>query len=99
MADVMINRALSGHIYYRSPYEGYDDCGTCDGGRCDSCYEMFEVTDFDKPRSRIVGTKEEALKLKAEWEFENSIENARNAGVPEEEIIHSIKELDRYMME
>ena len=45
--DLYIGRLLTGHIYFRSPYESCDSCGTCDGGRCDSCHEMWEVTEFD----------------------------------------------------
>ncbi len=73
MAFVIITPALTGHTHYRSPYECYDNCGTCDGARCDSCRTMYEVTDFASDnRYKIVSTLEEAKKLKEEWESEGA---------------------------
>lgn len=37
---------LTGHQYYRSPYESSDNCGTCDGARCDTCNTKYIVEDF-----------------------------------------------------
>lgn len=63
--DLYISKRLTGHIYYRSPYESCDSCGTCDGGRCDICHERFEVIEFDDlglipGGSKIFRTKDEA---------------------------------------
>lgn len=33
---------LSGHCYYRSPYETDDSCGNCNGARCDYCREIID---------------------------------------------------------
>ena len=30
----------TGHIYYNSPHECDDNCGTCDGGACDYCRKI-----------------------------------------------------------
>ena len=30
----------TGHIYYKSPYECDNNCGTCDGGACDFCHKV-----------------------------------------------------------
>jgi hypothetical protein len=69
MAFVIITPALTGHTHYRSPYESYDNCGTCDGARCETCREMYEVADFDSDnRYKIVATKEEAEQIKELWE-------------------------------
>lgn len=37
---------LTGHTYYRSPYESCDSCGTCDGARCDNCRKKYTVGNF-----------------------------------------------------
>lgn len=39
----MITKHLSGHMYHRSPYESDDDCGTCDGAKCEHCRPYWEV--------------------------------------------------------
>jgi len=41
-------RHLSGHMHHRSPYECDDNCGTCDGARCEYCHEYKEYTLRDK---------------------------------------------------
>lgn len=71
--DLYIHRLLTGHIYFRSPYESCDSCGTCDGGRCDSCHEIWEVTEFDDlglvpNRFQRFRTKDEAKKYAGEIE-------------------------------
>lgn len=38
---------LTGHIYYRSPYESCDKCGTCDGAQCDYCKTKYIVKNLD----------------------------------------------------
>lgn len=37
---------LTGHQYYRSPYESCDSCGNCDGARCDYCKSRYIVKDL-----------------------------------------------------
>ena len=66
----MVTRALTGHTHYRSPYEGYDDCGTCDGARCECCREKWEVTYFgpDDKKPELFNTKEEAIAAQEEYE-------------------------------
>ena len=44
--NVYLTTELTGHTYYRSPYESCDSCGTCDGARCDTCREKYTVTNF-----------------------------------------------------
>ena len=44
--NVYLTTELTGHTYYRSPYESCDSCGTCDGTRCDTCREKYTVTNF-----------------------------------------------------
>lgn len=65
MPDLYISKLLTGHIYYHSPYENCDSCGTCDGGRCDSCHTRYAVSEFDDLRLipgnyKVFRTKEEA---------------------------------------
>ena len=45
--DVYIYEELTGHMYYRSPYESCDDCGNCDGARCEYCKTKYIVKSFD----------------------------------------------------
>lgn len=40
---IWMNHSYTGHQYYRSPYESDDNCGTCDGARCDYCTKMYRV--------------------------------------------------------
>jgi len=44
---------LSGHLHRGSAMEIDNDCGNCDGGRCESCREMFEVTHCGKPIDKV----------------------------------------------
>lgn len=75
MANVFITRALTGHMYFMSPYECYDNCGTCDGAKCEFCKEMYEVEDFyNSNRYQLVKTIEEAEELKKKWEDEDAVE-------------------------
>lgn len=37
----------SGHIHYRSPYESDDNCGTCDGARCDYCRKIVDKSELE----------------------------------------------------
>lgn len=39
----MITTHLTKHIYFNSPIECDDNCGTCDGARCDDCRKQYEV--------------------------------------------------------
>lgn len=44
-----ISMRLSGHCNAGSPYYSDWDCGNCDGGRCDTCTEIYTVTIYEKP--------------------------------------------------
>jgi hypothetical protein len=44
----MITKHFSGHTYFNSPYETDDDCGTCSGARCDTCKEIWTVSNSDE---------------------------------------------------
>ena len=73
MREAIVNRAFTGHMYYRSPYECYDSCGTCDGGRCETCREKWEVSGWDTEDERVelykqFDTKEEAQEFADAWE-------------------------------
>lgn len=41
-----ICKELTGHQYYGSPYESCDECGNCDGARCDYCKLKYIVKDL-----------------------------------------------------
>lgn len=43
MEDAYLSEELTGHIYYRSPFESCDSCGTCDGARCQTCRQKYVV--------------------------------------------------------
>lgn len=38
---------LTGHVYYMSSFESDDDCGTCNGAKCDYCKEITDKDNFD----------------------------------------------------
>jgi len=46
--EAIEEKHLSGHMHHRSPYECDDNCGTCDGARCEYCHEYKEYTLRDK---------------------------------------------------
>lgn len=43
---IWIDKELTGHMYYGSPYESCDECGNCNGAKCDFCHEKFTVIDL-----------------------------------------------------
>lgn len=43
MEDAYLSEELTGHMYYRSPFESCDSCGTCDGARCQICRRKYIV--------------------------------------------------------
>lgn len=47
MDYIHMSKELTGHMYYKSPHESYDDCGTCDGAKCATCRERFIVEDLN----------------------------------------------------
>ena len=72
-ADLYVTRALTGHTHYGSPYESFDNCGTCDGALCESCKERWWLEEFDdldliKWDHESFTTKEEAYARKEELE-------------------------------
>ena len=44
-----ISMRLSGHCNAGSVYYSDWDCGNCDGGRCDTCTEIYTVTIYRRP--------------------------------------------------
>ena len=53
---------LTGHIYYRSPIESCDSCGTCNGACCGSCRKVYVVEDFGNDKIIYRGKDEEEAK-------------------------------------
>jgi len=43
----------SGHLRRGSAMETDDSCGNCDGGRCDSCTDIYEVFGFSELKPHI----------------------------------------------
>lgn len=72
--DVLIMREeFTGHIYYRSPYESCDNCGTCDGARCDYCKEKYTVENLRTNKVYYNGfDKEKAKRIKIDTEKDYS---------------------------
>lgn len=60
---VFITTEYTGHQYYRSPYESCDNCGTCDGARCDYCRKKYIVKDLRTDTEYYNGTDEEKANL------------------------------------
>ena len=50
-----LERSLSGHMYRYSPFETDDSCGNCDGARCDSCREIYVLTEYGEPSLDEIG--------------------------------------------
>lgn len=48
-----ISMSLSGHLCRGSVMETDNSCGNCDGGRCDSCREVYTVSMYDPPHEVI----------------------------------------------
>lgn len=44
-----IESHMSGHLCRGSAIETDSSCGNCDGGRCESCTEIFEVVHCGEP--------------------------------------------------
>ena len=62
--NVMLRKEFTGHTYYRSIHESCDNCGTCDGARCDSCREKYIVEDLIEDKQYYVGyDKEDAERV------------------------------------
>ena len=40
---ITIQKHMTGHLYYKSAYETDDDCGNCNGGKCDYCHDNWTV--------------------------------------------------------
>lgn len=61
---IYMTHDLTGHIYYNSPYESCDKCGTCDGARCDSCKQKYTVKDLKSEKVYYSGyDKKEAERI------------------------------------
>lgn len=65
-----IESHLSGHLYRGSAIETDCSCGNCDGGRCESCIEIFEVAHCGVP---IIKENEYGW----DEQFENVLERRR----------------------
>ena len=50
---LVLEKVMSGHLYYGSGIETYDTCGNCDGGRCHRCQEIYILTEYNAPEERI----------------------------------------------
>lgn len=46
---------FTGHQYYKSPYESCDNCGTCDGARCQTCKKLYIVKDLVDDKEYYIG--------------------------------------------
>lgn len=46
-AKFMMTKAYTGHDHYGSPYESFDECGTCSGAKCDWCSVVYWIEEFD----------------------------------------------------
>lgn len=49
MAEFEVSYEYTGHVNYSSPYGCADDCGNCDGAKCEWCHKSY-VTRFDGAR-------------------------------------------------
>ncbi len=77
MANTHETKSFTGHLHRNSIYESDDNCGTCDGARCDTCKTRIIVDAFvyelEGKRRHIEKniytgfSREEADKAKEEW--------------------------------
>lgn len=64
---IYMRSELTGHMYYKSPYESCDSCGTCDGIKCDTCRTKYIVEDLYKNKEYYTGfDKNEAEHIRDE---------------------------------
>lgn len=62
-----ISMHLSGHCNAGSPYYSDWDCGNCDGGRCETCREIYTVTIYEEPVMCDEGYR--VTKIRKYWNF------------------------------
>ena len=55
-----MNKHLTSHMYYNSPIESDDNCGTCNGANCDTCKTVYTVEGFDNEIFCQIGDAEAA---------------------------------------
>lgn len=58
--SILLYSELSGHLYKNSPYESCDDCGNCDGGRCEFCKRRYFVKDLNTHKLYYTGYDKKA---------------------------------------
>lgn len=59
-----LTKHLSGHMHFCSPYETDNDCGNCDGVKCDCCHDVYKVEDYANDELYYLGNSyEEAIKI------------------------------------
>ena len=78
MIGFIMTEALTGHMYYMSPYETFDSCGNCDGAKCEYCKTMYMVEDFTGQNIipsgyKLFKTKEEGEEYMTKLEKEHNI--------------------------
>jgi len=59
--NAILHKEKTGHQYYgtyMAVYESTDNCGTCDGAKCDFCKTLCIVTDFDDDKILYKGFDE-----------------------------------------
>ena len=71
---ILVTEGLTGHSSYMSPYECFDNCGTCDGALCHRCRKVFVVENYETGKRRTCETKEEADDIVREWSRELGID-------------------------
>lgn len=71
MANVIISKEYSGHMYAGSPYETADSCGNCDGAKCETCKPRWIVEDYSKSPafvSKVFRNEEDAKEFAKQYE-------------------------------
>jgi len=74
MTRIYERKSFTGHLYRNSMYESDDNCGTCDGARCDTCKTRIILEAIVNEPGRYIEktiyngfSREEADKIKEEW--------------------------------
>ena len=77
--EIFVSKVLTGHMYYNSIYETCDNCGNCDGAKCEFCKTKYVVEDWKNDKTLYFGDSIEEMKevaleagMKPEY-LENSI--------------------------
>lgn len=82
MIDIMLTKSFTGHTHYGSAMESDDNCGTCDGAKCDSCKTRYRVEYLKNEKIIYSGyDKDKAYRMYVDAFVEYCKNNSKNVSV------------------